>query len=159
MVGTLVKGLGHDHVFWGTDLVWYGSPQWQIEAFRRLEIPEDMQKKHGFAALGPADGAVKSAIFGYNAALFYKLDLRAELPPMHEDGSEAKACASRGRPCAKQHRLWVHCPPHLIWVDGSAADAGPAGPTRVIPAALFSIKSVIENETAERGRVDYHFEH
>jgi hypothetical protein len=73
-------------VFWGTDSVWYGSPQWQIEAFRRLEIPEDMQKKHGFAALGPANGTVKSAIFGYNAARFYKLDLRAELPPMHEDG-------------------------------------------------------------------------
>jgi hypothetical protein len=44
------------------------------------------QKKHGFAALGPADGTVKSAIFGYNAVRFYKLDLRAELPPMHEDG-------------------------------------------------------------------------
>jgi len=23
----------------GTDSVWYGSPQWQIEALRRLEIP------------------------------------------------------------------------------------------------------------------------
>jgi hypothetical protein len=33
-----------------------------------------------------ADGAVKSAIFGYNAARFYKLDLRADLPTMHEDG-------------------------------------------------------------------------
>src|SRR5229473_1685043 len=86
MMGTLIKGLGHDHVFWGTDSVWYGSPQWQIEASRRLEIPEDMRKKNGFAPLGPADGTVKSAIFGYNAARFYKLDLRAELPPMHEDG-------------------------------------------------------------------------
>ena len=56
MMGTLIKGLGHDHVFWGTDSVWYGSPQWQIEAFRRLEIPEDMQKKHGFAPLGAAEG-------------------------------------------------------------------------------------------------------
>src|SRR5215471_14722962 len=85
-MGTLIKGLGHDHVFWGTDSVWYGSPQWQIEAFRRLEIPEDMQKKFGFAPLGPADGAVKSAIFGYNAAQFYKLDLRAELAPLKDDG-------------------------------------------------------------------------
>jgi predicted TIM-barrel fold metal-dependent hydrolase len=86
MMGTLIKGLGHDHVFWGTDSVWYGSPQWQIEAFRRLEIPEDMQKKHGFAPLGSADGPVKSAIFGYNAAQFYKLDLRAELAPLKDDG-------------------------------------------------------------------------
>ena len=27
-------------------------PQWQIEAMRRLEIPEDMQKQYGFQPLG-----------------------------------------------------------------------------------------------------------
>jgi len=74
MMGTLVKGLGTDHVFWGTDSVWYGSPQWQIEAFRRIEIPEDMQRKHGFAPLGAADGAVKVAILGGNAMRHYKLE-------------------------------------------------------------------------------------
>jgi hypothetical protein len=43
---------------------------------------------HGWrnADVAAADGGVKSAIFGYNAARFYKLDLRAELAPMHEDG-------------------------------------------------------------------------
>jgi len=35
LVATLVKGLGTDHVLWGTDSVWYGSPHWQIEALRR----------------------------------------------------------------------------------------------------------------------------
>jgi uncharacterized protein len=79
MLGTLIKGLGHDHVVWGTDSLWYGSPQWQIEAFRRLEIPDDLQKKYGFAPLGPADGMVKNAIFGYNSAELYKFDLHAEL--------------------------------------------------------------------------------
>ena len=83
LVGTLVKGLGADHVLWGTDSVWYGSPQWQIEAMRRLEIPEDMQKKYGFAALGGADGPVKQMIFGGNAARLYRLNLKAaETPPM-----------------------------------------------------------------------------
>jgi hypothetical protein len=38
-LGTLIKGLGYDHVFWGTDSVFYGSPQWQNEALRRLYIP------------------------------------------------------------------------------------------------------------------------
>ena len=47
LMGTLIKGLGPDHVIWGTDAVWTGSPQWQIEGLRRLEIPEDMQRKHG----------------------------------------------------------------------------------------------------------------
>jgi uncharacterized protein len=72
-IGTLIKGLGADHVIWGTDSLWYGSPQWQIEAMRRLEIPEDMQKKHGFKPLGPADGPVKRAIFSGNATRIYGL--------------------------------------------------------------------------------------
>jgi predicted TIM-barrel fold metal-dependent hydrolase len=79
MMGQLVKGLGADHVVWGTDAVWTGAPQWQIEALRRLEIPDEMQKKYGFAALGPADGPTKRAIFGENSARLYKYDRRAEL--------------------------------------------------------------------------------
>jgi predicted TIM-barrel fold metal-dependent hydrolase len=85
LVGTYVKGMGADHVVWGTDSVWYGSPQWQIEAFRRLEIPEDMQKKHGFAPLGPADGPVKSTIFGYTSARLFGVQLRAEAEQLKHD--------------------------------------------------------------------------
>jgi predicted TIM-barrel fold metal-dependent hydrolase len=80
MMGILVKGLGADHVVWGTDAVWTGSPQWQIEALRRLEIPEDMQRMHGFAPGGPADGAVKRAIFGENSARLYNYQERAAVP-------------------------------------------------------------------------------
>ncbi|MBM3503506.1 MAG: amidohydrolase [Alphaproteobacteria bacterium] len=76
LMGILIKGLGADHVVWGTDAVWTGSPQWQIEALRRLEIPEDMRKKYGFAPLGAADGPVKTAIFGQNSARMYRYDVR-----------------------------------------------------------------------------------
>ena len=79
MMGQLVKGLGADHVVWGSDAVWTGSPQWQIEALRRLEIPEDMQKKYGFKPLGAADGPVKNAILGETNASLYKYDRRAAL--------------------------------------------------------------------------------
>lgn len=79
MLGQLVKGLGADHVVWGSDAVWTGSPQWQMEALRRLEIPEDMQKKYGFAPLGGADGPVKSAILGETNARLYKYERRAAL--------------------------------------------------------------------------------
>ena len=75
LVGTVIRGMGVDHVLWGTDSVWYGSPQWQIEALRRLEIPEDMQKKHRFAPLGTANGVVKNAIFAGNAARLYNLNI------------------------------------------------------------------------------------
>jgi uncharacterized protein len=71
MMGQLIKGLGADHVVWGTDAVWTGAPQWQVEALRRLEIPEEMQQKYGFAPLGAADGQVKRAIFGENSARLY----------------------------------------------------------------------------------------
>ena len=71
IMGILIKGLGADHVCWGTDAVWTGAPQWQIEGLRRLEIPEDMQAQHGFAPLGGADSPVKRAIFGDNNARLY----------------------------------------------------------------------------------------
>jgi predicted TIM-barrel fold metal-dependent hydrolase len=83
LLGTLIKGFGVERVLWGTDSVWYGSPQWQIEALRRLEIPDDMQKKYGFAPLGSANGPVKQMIFGTNAARLYRLNLKAtENTPM-----------------------------------------------------------------------------
>jgi uncharacterized protein len=95
MMGTLIKGLGMERVVWGTDAIWTGSPQWQIEAMRRLEIPEDMQKKYGFAPLGAADGPVKTTIFGENNARLYnythakraeiKVDLLAQAKTRYEE--------------------------------------------------------------------------
>jgi len=77
MMGILLKGFGPERVFWGTDSVWYGSPQWQIEALRRMEIPEDMRQKFGFPELGDADGPVKRAILGENLARYYGMDVAA----------------------------------------------------------------------------------
>jgi predicted TIM-barrel fold metal-dependent hydrolase len=71
MFGKLIKGLGADHVIWGTDSVWFGSPQWQIDAFRRLQMPDDLQEKYGYAPLGPADGPVKTNILGANYARLF----------------------------------------------------------------------------------------
>ena len=89
LVGTLVKGLGADHVLWGTDTLWYGSPQWQIEAMRRLEVPEDMQKKYGFAALGDANSATKQQIFSGNAMRRYNIAVKkaenTRMPAFSED--------------------------------------------------------------------------
>jgi predicted TIM-barrel fold metal-dependent hydrolase len=73
MMGQLIKGLGADHVCWGTDAIWTGSPQWQIEALRRMEIPQELQRRYGLAPLGPADGPVKNAIFGENNARLYQV--------------------------------------------------------------------------------------
>ena len=69
--------MGADHGVWGSDSVWYGSPQWQIEAVRRLEMPTEMQRNNQFAPLGAADGLTKSAILGGNSARLYRLDVRS----------------------------------------------------------------------------------
>ena len=75
LLGQLVHMMGADHVVWGTDSVFWGSPQWQIEAMRRIEIPEDMRKKQGWQPLGGPDSPTKRAIFGLNSARLYKYNV------------------------------------------------------------------------------------
>jgi predicted TIM-barrel fold metal-dependent hydrolase len=98
LMGILVKGLGADHVVWGTDAVWTGSPQWQIEALRRLEIPEDMQRQYGFPPLGAADGPVKTAIFSGNSVKMYRYEARrAELEGDAVSRAKARYAAAGGQ--------------------------------------------------------------
>ena len=78
--------------------MWYGSPQWQIEAFRRLEIPAEMQKNNKFAPLGPADGLVKSAILGGNSARLYRVDVKSALNAIPRD--KIAAIKARSSPWA-----------------------------------------------------------
>ena len=77
-IGQLVNLMGAERVVWGSDSVWYGSPQWQIEAMRRLEIPDDIMKKFKWKTrLGGPNSEVKQKIFGLNSA--------TPLRPGHED--------------------------------------------------------------------------
>ena len=107
LMGTLIKGLGADHVCWGSDAVWTGSPQWQIEGLRRLEIPEDMQKKHGFAPIGAdPNSPVKQQIFGLQQreALQHPAqagDARLQERPHHRLEERVR----EGRTDAEQHAL------------------------------------------------------
>jgi hypothetical protein len=98
LIGILIKGLGSDHVCWGTDALWTGSPQWQIEGLRRLEIPEDMQKKYGFGPLGPAGSPVKTAFFGGNNAKLYGIQLRRAM--LDIKGDRYTALKPSARTCA-----------------------------------------------------------
>ena len=106
MMGILAKGLGHDRIAWGTDAVWTGSPQWQIEALRRLEIPEEMQKKHGFRPLGAAAGPIKSAIFGGTNAKLYDYDMtkRGDIGPNPDRFTIKKAEYERRGPARSNLR-------------------------------------------------------
>lgn len=73
-VGKMLKHLGTDHLLWGSECVWFGSPQRQIEAFRTFTISEEIREMHGYPELTPA---VKAGIFGLNAAKLYCVDPNA----------------------------------------------------------------------------------
>jgi hypothetical protein len=71
VLGKLLRYVGEDRVVWGTDSIWYGSPQPQIEAFLAFEITEQFQNMYGYPALTPA---IKAKILGLNAAAAYGID-------------------------------------------------------------------------------------
>jgi predicted TIM-barrel fold metal-dependent hydrolase len=68
IMGQLMKFMGPDRIVFGSDSVWYGSPQWQIEALWRFQIPEDMRKKYGYPELTQD---AKKKILGLNSAKLY----------------------------------------------------------------------------------------
>ncbi|MDP6616430.1 MAG: amidohydrolase family protein, partial [Gammaproteobacteria bacterium] len=75
LLGQIIKSFGADHVIWGTDCIWWGSPQWLIEAFRRFQIPEHLQEKFGYAPISDDD---RRLIFGENLARLYGVDIEAK---------------------------------------------------------------------------------
>jgi len=81
-MGKNIKYYGADHVIWGTDCLWWGSPQWVIDAFKRFQISDELCEKFGYKKITKED---KAAIFGLNAARIYKLDLKAKRNPLPAD--------------------------------------------------------------------------
>ncbi len=68
LMGILFKYLGADRIVWGTDSTFYGSPQWQIEAFWRLQIPEEFRQRYGYPEITPE---MKRKVLGLNSARLY----------------------------------------------------------------------------------------
>jgi hypothetical protein len=62
--GKLLKHMGEDRIVWGTDCLWFGSPQPLIQAFKAFEIPQDLIDKHGYPQL---TAQAKQKILGLNA--------------------------------------------------------------------------------------------
>jgi predicted TIM-barrel fold metal-dependent hydrolase len=71
-LGKLVKQFGEDNVLWGSDSIWYGSPQDQIQAFRTFQISPEFQNRFGYAPMTPT---LRARIFGLNAARVYGVNL------------------------------------------------------------------------------------
>jgi uncharacterized protein len=67
-LGKLFKACGEDNVVWGTDSIWYGSPQDQIQAFRTFQIAPELRAKHGYPEITPR---LRAKVFGLNALKIY----------------------------------------------------------------------------------------
>ena len=67
---------------WGTDCLWYGSPQWCIDAFKRFQISDDIAERFGYEKLTRQD---KANIFGLNAARVYGIDPEAQRNALPDD--------------------------------------------------------------------------
>jgi len=84
LLGKLLQHVGEDNLLWGTDSIWYGSPQDQIQAFRSFAIADALAERHGYPELTPA---LKARVFGLNGARVYGIEVperrkRTEADPM-----------------------------------------------------------------------------
>jgi predicted TIM-barrel fold metal-dependent hydrolase len=82
LMGQLMKFLGPDRIVFGSDSVWYGSPQWQIDALWRFQIPEDLRKKYGYPEL---TREAKRKILGLNSAKLYGINTSQRFNPVPRD--------------------------------------------------------------------------
>jgi len=99
-LGKLIKHCGEDNVLWGTDSIWYGSPQDQIQAFRTFQISPQFRERFGYAEITPG---LRAKIFGLNGAKVYGLS-----------AAQVKKYTSRDS-IARERTTYLHTPqPHYL---------------------------------------------
>src|SRR5216683_3222816 len=82
LMGKNIKHYGSDHVIWGTDCLWWGAPQWVIDAFKRFQLSDELCAKFGYSKLTKED---KAKILGLNAARLYGVDVNAKRTALPKD--------------------------------------------------------------------------
>jgi hypothetical protein len=89
LLGLLVKHVGPKRICWGTDSLWFGSPQAEIVGLRALEMTQEAKDMYGlpYGLEGDVDNplvqashpsrTIRNGIFGRNAAAVYGVDADA----------------------------------------------------------------------------------
>ena len=121
-LGKLVKYCGETNVLWGTDSIWYGSPQDQIQAFRTFQISPQLRAQHGYSEITPA---LRAKIFGLNATRPYAISADEVKKHTRADAIAGERHAYREHPephyrtyGPKTRREFLNL---LRWNGGSAA--------------------------------------
>ncbi|HET8691246.1 MAG TPA: amidohydrolase family protein [Steroidobacteraceae bacterium] len=94
-IGKLLKHVGPDNVLWGTDSIWYGSPQDQIQAFRTFQIAPEFREKHGYPEITPE---LRAKVFGLNAMKPYGISAEEMKLRASRDAVATERLAYRERP-------------------------------------------------------------
>ena len=95
IIGKLVRHIGDKNVLYGSDCIWYGSPQDQIQAFRTFQISAQLQEAHGYAKM---TRKLRAQIFGLNAARPYRIDVDEVLKRARHDDIERRRANYREHP-------------------------------------------------------------
>ena len=121
IVGKLVKHIGENNVLYGSDCIWYGSPQDQIQAFRAFQISEAFQQKYGYPRM---TAKLRAQIFGLNAARPYGIDVAEVLRRARGDAIERRRDEYGARP--DPHFLTVGARPRRQVLGNLKARGGAA---------------------------------
>jgi predicted TIM-barrel fold metal-dependent hydrolase len=116
LIGQLLYYMGEDNIVFGSDSLWYGGPQWQVEALWRSQIPDDIADRWKYPQLTTA---AKRKILGLNSARLYGLSANAD---RYKKGNLAS---------------YVTDPRLQPGGDMDAVLRGPGYPTPVTPASLI----------------------
>lgn len=107
VLGKLLVNLGEDRILWGTDSIWYGSPQDQISAFRTFQIPQSIQDEYGYPAL---TDEIRVKILGLNAAAVYGIDPAATRCAIGDDDVSIAKAAIEADPSLRRPSYRKHGP-------------------------------------------------
>src|SRR5512134_2038692 len=99
-LGKLFRYCGENNVLWGTDSIWYGSPQDQIQAFRTFQIAPELRAKYDYPEITPQ---LRAKIFGLNAARVYSIS-----------ADEVKKFISRDPIARRRLAYREHPEPHFL---------------------------------------------
>jgi uncharacterized protein len=94
-LGKLFRYCGENNVLWGTDSIWYGSPQDQIQAFRTFQISAELRGQHRYPEITPA---LRAKVFGLNATRPYPMSAAEVRKYTGRDRIAQERLAYRERP-------------------------------------------------------------